>query len=237
MAQRQEDGVLAYARELERTDERLARAIGGTEELQEETSSLRARAVEVDVFLRRLPVESEAAETAVRGAEQELVRRLEELREAEGELERARQAGEEEGEEEGEEVAAARRAIVRTRDAAAMSERKLERAREARERLEREAERARRDAPELGRRARELAARLADVPGIARHAPKPPEPGLTGVIAWAARAQAALFVVRGGLESERGRVVRQANELGASALGEPLSATSVALVRERLERR
>ncbi len=52
---------------------------------------------------------------------------------------------------------------------------------------------------------------------------------------WAARVRAALFVVRGQLEGERERVVREANELGASVLGDPVTGASVALVRRRLE--
>ena len=67
--------------------------------------------------------------------------------------------------------------------------------------------------------------------------PEPPGPGIEGVLEWAARAHAAVFVARSGLETERERVVREANELAASVLGEPLYATSVALVRQRLEER
>jgi hypothetical protein len=41
--------------------------------------------------------------------------------------------------------------------------------------------------------------------------------------------------VRGQREQERERLVREANELGGSALGEQLAGSSVALVRRRLE--
>jgi hypothetical protein len=44
-----------------------------------------------------------------------------------------------------------------------------------------------------------------------------------------------VLVARGTLESERERIVAEANALGSAALGEQLSATSVALVRLRLE--
>ncbi|MBA3788673.1 MAG: hypothetical protein H0X21_08270, partial [Actinobacteria bacterium] len=54
---------------------------------------------------------------------------------------------------------------------------------------------------------------------------------------WVSRAHAAVFVARSGLETERERVVREANELAASVLGEPFSATSVDVVRKRLEQR
>jgi hypothetical protein len=59
--------------------------------------------------------------------------------------------------------------------------------------------------------------------------------GIEGLIAWAARAHGALFVARNNLETERERVVRQANELLASVTGEPAAAASVARARERLE--
>jgi hypothetical protein len=89
---------------------------------------------------------------------------------------------------------------------------------------------------ELESTARALADRLAHVPRVSHGASQVPAPGLAGTIGWGDRAHAALFVVRGGLDTERERVVREANELAASALGEPVSATSVAGVRERLER-
>ena len=63
-----------------------------------------------------------------------------------------------------------------------------------------------------------------------------PAPGLEALVGWTSRARAALFVTAGGLETERERVVREAAELGAAVLGEPTAATSVRLVRERVER-
>ena len=44
------------------------------------------------------------------------------------------------------------------------------------------------------------------------------------------------FVVRTQLDTERERVVREANELGSSVLGEPLGGSSVSVVRRRIER-
>jgi hypothetical protein len=125
---------------------------------------------------------------------------------------------------------------VRTRDALASSRRKLERAAEARDALAFDAAAAAQEEPELGRAAEELAARLAAAPRVSRGATEP-GPGLAGTIDWGGRARAALFVARAGLDAERERVVREANELAAGALGEAVAATSVAGVRERLERR
>ena len=63
------------------------------------------------------------------------------------------------------------------------------------------------------------------------------EPGgtLADLAAWGDRVQAALLVVRGGLVAERERLLREAGELAAAALGEPLPGASVASVRRRLE--
>jgi hypothetical protein len=88
----------------------------------------------------------------------------------------------------------------------------------------------------LEERSRAVSGRVAALARVSREGAEAPEPGLEGTIAWASRARAALWVVRSGLEGERERVVREANELGASVLGEPLAATSVATVRKRLER-
>ena len=55
------------------------------------------------------------------------------------------------------------------------------------------------------------------------------------MLEWAGRARAALFVARGGLAAERDAVVRQANELGALVLGEPLTAGGPASVARRIE--
>jgi hypothetical protein len=55
------------------------------------------------------------------------------------------------------------------------------------------------------------------------------------VLAWAAEARGALLPVRAGLAVERDAVVREANELTASVLGEPQGALSVAAARARLE--
>jgi hypothetical protein len=45
-----------------------------------------------------------------------------------------------------------------------------------------------------------------------------------------------LLVVRSGLETERERLIRQANEIAASVLGDPAHATAVSRVRAELER-
>ena len=64
----------------------------------------------------------------------------------------------------------------------------------------------------------------------------PPTPGLGGIVEWASRARGELLVGHAELATERDTVVREASELVASVLGEPLPPTGVAGVRDRLER-
>ena len=215
--------LVAYARDLEAEDASLAKAISDLETLRSAAGELRARAEGAVAFLGRLPEARTAADAALEQAVTELRQRLAEAQEAEAQLERA---GKEEA------VLAARRAVVRTRDAAAGAERKVERLRAERAALESAAQAVREEVPELVRRAAEVAARLD---GIAR-APHVGEPGAdaAGVAAWGSRVEGSLFVARSGLETERERVVRQADELATAALGE--SFASVSRVRERLER-
>ena len=74
----------------------------------------------------------------------------------------------------------------------------------------------------------ELAPRVRDVPAASAD--------LDGALEWAARARGALLLQRSGLARERDEVVREATELLASVLGDPLTTTAVAGVRERLAR-
>lgn len=209
--------LLAYARELEAEDAALAEASAEVDALRAAATALRARAEHAAGVLGRLPAAREAAAERIAEGEAEHGRRLADLRDAEAQLERASKE---------EAVLAARRAVVRTQDLVAGAERKLERLRAEAEALEEEARAVEAELPELDRIARELAAKVDGLP----------EPAAVGVAAWAARAEAALFVTRSGLDAQRERVIRQANELGASAFGEPLVSASVSVVRERLER-
>ena len=223
------DPALAYARDLERLDVSLAAEIREVDALQRASEDVGARAAAAAAFLAGLPGERAALEAALADAERELEQHREELRTAEAALERAR-AGRDEAN-----VRAAERALRATNDALSTSQLKMERASSATARLEAQAEAVAADAAAAERDAHELAGRLTRLARISREGAVDPRPGLAGVVAWASKARAALFVVRGALDGERERVVRQANELGASALGEPLYATSVTRVRERLE--
>ena len=91
------------------------------------------------------------------------------------------------------------------------------------------------EADGLAVEARQVAGEVAEVPRLSDSGRSAPGTSLAEIDEWGARAHAALFVVRGGLESEREKVVLEANALAAAALGEQTGGASVALVRRRLE--
>jgi hypothetical protein len=107
-------------------------------------------------------------------------------------------------------------AVRRAEDAIADAGRRVERAREHQTVLGRE-----------GGARREEGARLAARAGVA---------GLDAVLPWASHRRGELVLEHSGLERERDAVVREASELLASVLGDPLAATSVAGLRARLQR-
>lgn len=216
---------LTFARELEERDERVAAAISVVRGLEADVAEVRARAEGIAAIQASYPLERERLEQAVARARTELAAREADQVEAEAELARAK---------EGEQQAAARRTVVRTKDAAASARRKLAHLEEEQETLERDLARAEAELPRLVEHARALARRLAELPQLASVDVEPGD--LPALLDWGARARAALFVACGGLETERERIVREANELGAAALGDPSLALGVRLVREAIER-
>jgi hypothetical protein len=218
-----------FVRELERTDAAVAAVLAELEELAEQVEGLRRRALSLKALLARLPAERERNAAAVGEAEEHLRAARETYGRAGEELAAAESSKDQER------VAAARRFEVRARDSLRMAERRLAEALAERERLAAEEKTALQEIPELERRARELADELAGRPGLAAEAGEPPGPGLDGVAEWARSARAALLVAHGRLEAEREAVVRQANELGAAVLGQPIAAASAALVARRIE--
>ena len=87
----------------------------------------------------------------------------------------------------------------------------------------------------LAKAAELVAEGVRDVGRVTESAGRAPGTSLAELDDWGSRVRSALFVVRGTLEAERERVVVEANVLGTSVLGEELGATSVAIVRRRLE--
>jgi chromosome segregation ATPase len=212
------------ARELEEQDERVADAIGALRALEAEVAEVRAHAEGVDEIRAGFPFEQERLHAALEAARAQLAAREAEEAKAEAELARARESEEQ----------AARRAVTRARDATATARRHLARTEEQLEALERAAARAEAELPRLQERARGLGRRLEELPRVTRVDTDPSD--LPLLLEWGSRARAALFVATGGLETERDRIVREANELGAAVLGEAALAASVASVRERIER-
>jgi len=107
---------------------------------------------------------------------------------------------------------AAERARARIADAEA----RAARAREHQDALERE-----------GIERRDEGRRLCERVGVA---------DLAAVLAWASHRRGELLVEHSGLARRREEIVREASELLGSVLGDPLAATSVAGLRDRLGR-
>jgi chromosome segregation ATPase len=208
------------ARELEQRDTTIADALATVRALQADVEELREHAQAARAIVERHADARAEVEHALDETRIELHAREEELATAEAELASAR---------EGEPELAARRALTRAGDAATSARQRVARVEHERETLEREHARAEADVPRLRARAAELAARLTATPRATA------VPFDEDEIEWTSRARAALFVAAASLETEREQVVREANELAAAALGDPTSATSVSLVRARIE--
>jgi chromosome segregation ATPase len=224
------DRRLAFIRELEQADEAVAAVLTELDELYAACEAVRGRALELEAFFVRLPDERAAASLAAKGARAAVDESRAAAERAAEELRAAEMARDDER------IAAARRFDIRARDALRTAERRLHDAEEHAGRLEAQADAAVDEARELTHRGRQLADALAERPRLAAEAGAPPEEGLAGIAEWGTGARAALLVARSQLAAERDAVVRQANELGALVLGEPLTATSAAGVARRVER-
>jgi hypothetical protein len=213
------ESLLTFAEELERRDADVAQALTGVERLQTEVEELRAHAIAAGAFLDALPTilaeraADERAATDARDEAANAVGAAEQLVERAGKDDQRLEA---------------ERALQQARDDLHAAEFWVAQAREARAELERDGEARRAGAERLVQRALELAPRVRDVPvGSAN---------LDGALDWASRARGALLLERSALARERDEVVREATELLASVLGDPLTATGAAGVRERLAR-
>ena len=223
--------ALAHAAELEQRDTEIANELAVVRDLEERVAAIRGRAGIVGEALERLPLEREdlarrcvEADEAVTAAREEVERtqsRVASLesgrRRRDDELDRARR-----------EAATSRDTLA---DALAVRGRIDERASGLVE-----DERALVAEGEALAKAAELVAEgVRDVGRVTESAGRAPGTSLAELDDWGSRVRSALFVVRGTLEAERERVVVEANVLGTSVLGEELGATSVAIVRRRLE--
>lgn len=223
--------LLDLARELQHRDDAAAAEIDVIAGLIREADRVRDRAAAVLEELSLLPGELARNDEAEREAGRRVEAAGRELAEAETRAEeaaRARRGGEEAR-------AQAHRELTRAREQLADARTAMRRLTERRQELV-DTERAlRAEADGLAVVARGIADEIRDTPRVSESGRKLPGPGLTGLVEWGARVHAALFVVRGGLESERDRIVVEASTLAASVLGEQAAGTNVALVRRRLE--
>ena len=201
------------------------------DELAREAERIGTQAEELERGRRELPAQLEAAKAACEEAEAAAEDRQGIVSRVESTLTEAEQRGD------GDRVVAIRRDATRAHDHARMAEQRLNAARAEEQRLSDEADRAERDRSDLVERAREIARALRERPGLTDQAGLEPADDLAELGRWTTEARAALFVARGQLATQREQLIRQANELGAAVLGEPLSASSAAVVARRVESR
>lgn len=181
-------------------------------ELDGRVAALRARAEAIDAFFAAYPEEEPRLRRELNDAQDELVRREEELAGAERRLAEAHDE---------EERIHTEHAVARALDHVAVAAGRIERARSSYDELER-------DAAALPRELTELEARARAVPGV------PPLGG--SLVEWASHAHAELFVAAGQIDVQRERVIREANELASMLLGDPTYGATVAQALSRVER-
>jgi chromosome segregation ATPase len=214
-----DDRALNDLRQLALRDAEFADQAVRLRELDAEVAEIRTAAETVDRFFAGYPAEDTARRDALREAEAELARRRDELRDAESTLAQAR---------DDDARAHARYAIDRAHDHVAVAESGLARAREAHGELEREAAALPERVPALEERAAAIASEVPDVPASGK--------GPRALIDWASHAHAELFVAAGHIDTQRERMIREANELASMLTGEPTygSTTAQALARAEL---
>jgi small-conductance mechanosensitive channel len=215
------DQTLAYARELAARDSTLAAAIDDVAWLRARVRATRDEAGELLGATERLPAERTGAQAALERSEAELVARRDALTAAEREL-AARASPERKLAAEQARMAHARAAEDRDAAARVIDE------------IDHRATAMQVRAGQLERETAELVPRLASVSGV--QAPGEPGPGLSAQLAWAGRADSALLLAGSALSAERDRVVREANELAAVALGELPVPAGVGAIVQRLEK-
>jgi chromosome segregation ATPase len=225
--------LLADAVELERRDEAVAGELDTIRSLADRVSAVRARAQEVRAALGQLPLERDELGQSLREAHAESGRSREELARAEARvaaLESSRRRREDE-------LDRARKELATARDAQRDAEARIARLAERTGELDAEQRALEGERDRLVGAAADAAADLKANGRITDAAGREPGTTLEELEDWGGQARSALFVARGTLETERERIVVEANALGSAVLGEPLGASSVALVRRRVEER
>jgi hypothetical protein len=218
--------VLALLHELEDADAEAGALLEELDGLARRTDAVRVRALELEAFEARLPSRREGTASEVARAGAEEVAALDALSVAEDAVRTSTKERE----------AEARRFEVRARDRLSVAKRRRTEAEAAVDELESEAQAAHEEARGLASRAAAIAEQLRGRPRVAEDAGADPGSELDGIAGWGETARAALFVARGQVAAERDAVIRQANELGAVVLGEPLTSASAVVVARRVER-
>lgn len=210
--------LLELAADLERRDVAVADEIDRVGRLADGAKEIAARAEAIGALLGSAPAEhaamdrAEAEALACRGiADADLA--------AAARLEAAGRKGHD--------VADAQRDLGHAQTAVRDASARVDRITCTRATLVKSERAARADISKLIAEAQAIAGQLADLPRVSASGRVSPDSTLDGLSEWAARVHVALLVVRGQLDVERDRLVREANELGSVVLGEELAGNSV----------
>ncbi len=224
---------IAHAAELQDRDDRIARDLELIAALADRAGVVRGRATEERERLARIPDELEAIAARRAAVESGAANARSELAAADARLsalESGRRTKPDEIDRARSEEATARQAVV---DAESELERLDGQDRELRSLQGGLLE----EAAALPAQAARVAAELRETPRVTESALAEPGADLDAVEEWGAQVRSALFVARGTLETERDRIVVEANALGTAVLGESLGGSSVAVIRRRVEER
>ena len=211
------ESTLDFAEELERRDAELAHELAGVERTQADVDELRRHGDATRAFLDALPGLIARREGDAEAADAARVEAQKQVAAADEALVLARKD---------DQRLEAERERQQALDAVSDAERWLDQARSAIEAARAEGEQYRAAADRLAVRVSELAPRVRDVP--------PPADGFAGSLEWASLARGALLLEHSNLVRERETIIREANELTASLLGEPLVSSAVAGLRDRV---
>ena len=215
-----DESALRDLRTLQRQDLALALESGALEAMLAVVEHVRARAEAISAFFAGYPEHEDEARALVARAAAELASRRASLAEAED----AAALVDDDRERE-----LSALAVTRAADHVEVAEHALDRARSALERIEGDATALPRELERLESEARRVAGPASGVRG--------PGSGPQELVAWASHARAELFVTLSQLAQRRERVIREANELATSLLGEPTYGSTVAQALRRVETR
>jgi hypothetical protein len=213
--------ALAELSGLNRRDEALAASAARLLELEAAVVRVRERAEAIERFFAAYPDEEARLRAAIDAASAALEGRREELAMAESELAAAHTDDAREH---------AERAVARAVDHVSLAESALVRARSEHKAFER-------NAAELPAELTALETEARGVAAASHLAEPPPSAEPRGLANWASRARAELFVALSQIDTQRERVIREANELASMLLGEATYGSTVAQALERVQAR